>query len=61
MNALWESKKVIEKGEPLIKPDGFKIPKKTSRINGITTEMAKQKGSELKKVLELFNQSIDKT
>lgn len=41
----------VASAEYIIKPDGFTIPKDAVRIHGITTEMAVQKGFDLKSIL----------
>ena len=38
----------------IIKPDGFTIPEESSRVHGITTEIANRDGSPLKTVIEDF-------
>lgn len=38
----------------IIKPEEFKIPAESSRVHGITTEIAKKKGVSLNKVLKEF-------
>lgn len=42
----------------LLKPSGFTIPESSSRIHGITTEEAAQKGVELKDVFESLKRSL---
>ena len=37
--------------EYIIKPEGFAIPREASRIHGITTELARQRGADLGAVL----------
>jgi DNA polymerase III subunit epsilon len=44
----------------IIFPTGFKIPKDTVKIHGITTERAKREGVHLHKVLPELNSDIDK-
>ena len=41
----------VASAEYIVKPDGFTIPQDASRIHGITTEMAAQKGVDLKSIL----------
>ena len=55
-----EKRQVIDQGNCIIKPDGFEIPKAAANIHGITTEMALEKGSNLKDVLEIFKVRLDK-
>ncbi len=42
----------------IIKPDGFEIPYGSTKIHGITNEMAHKEGVELSKVLHTFNEAI---
>jgi DNA polymerase III subunit epsilon len=44
--------KEVESGELVIKPEGFTIPKDAVKIHGITTQMAKRDGVDLKLVLD---------
>ena len=46
-----DSKTLLSKGDLIIKPDGFEIPKQASDVHGITTEMALEKGVDLKKAV----------
>lgn len=45
---------ILNKGNEIVKPNGFEIPTDTSMVHGITTEKARQKGKPLKDVIELF-------
>ena len=45
---------LIHSCNEIIKPDGFTIPTEASNVHGITTEMAKQRGSDINDVFELF-------
>lgn len=47
-------KTIISQEHHVIKPDGFTIPKKASKVHGITTEKALAEGEDLTKVLNLF-------
>ncbi len=51
--AMLNSRNVI------IRPDGFIIPTEVSRLHGITTFMAKEKGIPLSEVMEEFAMQID--
>ncbi|MDU8885012.1 DNA polymerase III subunit alpha [Yeosuana sp. MJ-SS3] len=51
----------IEHQDYLIQPDGFNIPYDAEKIHGISTELAQDKGASLVKVLEKFNQALNKT
>jgi DNA polymerase III epsilon subunit-like protein len=46
-------------GDFIVKPSGFIIPKEASRIHGITTEIALNKGVELNDVLKDFETKVD--
>lgn len=50
--------KKIEGHEHIIKPEGFSIPPESSKVHGITHEMAVAKGEDLRTVLEEFAQGI---
>ena len=50
----------IDKQSYIIKPDGYKIPKKASDIHRITTEQALNEGLPLMRVLEKFIKSLKK-
>ena len=54
-----EKREVIDSGNLIIKPEGFKIPKAAADIHGITTEMALEKGTDLKEVLIVFKERLD--
>lgn len=49
-----ESKTVISQGDFIIRPEGFEIPKESSDVHGITTEVALEKGLDLKKAVYYF-------
>lgn len=51
----------IEHEDYLVQPDGFNIPYDAEKIHGISTQLAKQKGKPLTKVLEKFNAVLAKT
>ena len=51
----------ISKGDYIIKPNGFDIPEQSARIHKITTEIANEKGEDLRKSLEVFNSIISKS
>ena len=50
---------VVDKADRLVQPEGFTIPPEVSRIHGITTRMATEKGRPLKEVMEEFADRID--
>lgn len=48
----------IRSAEHIIKPDGFSIPEDAARIHGITTEVARLEGVDLRPVLEAIAADI---
>lgn len=57
---LYDEKGVfLESGNKIIKPEGFIIPKESSNIHGITTELASKEGSSLLDVLIVFKKMVD--
>ena len=53
------SGKLIDSREAIIKPEGFTIPMEVSRVHGITTTMAREKGLSLEDVMVEFAEKID--
>jgi len=53
--------KCVEHQEFLIQPDGYTIPYDSEQVHGISTELAAAEGIPLKKALELFSQTLQKT
>lgn len=49
---------LIENHNLIITPDGFDIPFSSTKIHGISTEMAKEKGIPLKEALDLFSSHL---
>ncbi len=49
---------LIESKDYLIRPDGFNVPSNSEQIHGISTDLACQKGEQLKDVLEEFNEAL---
>lgn len=49
-----DNQTILSQGDLIIKPDGFEIPVESSQIHGITTEIAKEKGVDLKKAVYYF-------
>jgi DNA polymerase III epsilon subunit-like protein len=45
---------LIHSCNEIVKPNGFTIPTEASNVHGITTEMARQRGSDINDVFELF-------
>lgn len=52
--------RVLECKDHLIYPDGYDIPYDSEQIHGISTELAKKYGSQLKDVLDEFNVALHK-
>ena len=53
-----ENGNIIHTGNLIVKPIGFTIPIEASRIHGITTEIAKEKGTPIKDVIEKFMEDV---
>ncbi len=51
---------LVENKDYIIKPEGYDIPFNAARIHGITTKIANEEGRDLQKVLEEFNQVLEK-
>ncbi|WP_447950876.1 DNA polymerase III subunit alpha [Chryseobacterium koreense] len=51
---------LLENQDYIIKPEGFDIPFKASRIHGISTKLANEEGRDLMEVLEEFQQVLKK-
>lgn len=51
----------LSSGDFIIKPVGFTIPTESSRIHGITTELANREGHPIKSVLQNFNNLISQS
>jgi len=49
-----DNKTLLSQGDFIIKPDGFTIPKESSDVHGITTEIAEKNGVDLKKAVYYF-------
>jgi len=54
-----EKREVIDSGNLIIKPEGFKIPKAAADIHGITNEIALGRGMGLEGVLKVFKERLD--
>ena len=50
--------RIIKENDHIIYPDGFEIPFRASLVNGISTEVAKEKGDSIKNVLESFMNDV---
>ncbi len=56
--AFYNNGVLLGSAEYIIKPDGFTIPDRVSRIHGITTEIARLKGVPLQGVLSKFTGAV---
>ena len=54
-----EDQQLIKQADYIIKPEGFEIPYESERLHKITTDIAKEQGEDLKKVLQEFAELID--
>ena len=45
---------MLESRDVIVKPEGFTIPPEASRVHGITTLVAREKGEPLQEVMEQF-------
>ncbi len=52
--------RIIEHQDFIIKPEGFNIPYEAEQVHGISTELAVSEGEDLKKVLQKFNEVLNK-
>jgi len=52
--------RLIDQQDYIIKPEGYNIPFDSEQIHGISTELALAEGEELTKVLNKFNQALEK-
>lgn len=55
---IWDNDKLIEKDDYIVRPEGFIIPDGAANVHGITTEIALEKGVDVKMVMELFNEKL---
>jgi len=53
-----EDENMIDKKEYIIKPEGFTIPSEAASVHGITTEIARKKGGNLREILCEFADAI---
>ena len=56
--AFYNDGVLLGSAEYIIKPDGFTIPDRVSRIHGITTEVARLKGISLQEALSRFTAAV---
>lgn len=54
-----EQHQLIEAQDHIIQPEGYTIPEDVTKIHGITTAIAKEKGVDLTSVLTTFKKLID--
>ena len=50
--------KLVDQQAYLIRPEGFNVPYDAEQVHGISTELAREKGEELKVVLDRFNEVL---
>lgn len=50
----------LESRNAIVKPEGYTIPEEVSKLHGITTAMALEKGAPLREVLEDFAEQVEK-
>lgn len=51
--------KEIEHRDILVKPDGFEIPEETTKIHGISQEMAMEKGIPIEDAMKIFTDTLN--
>lgn len=51
--------KLVNRGNFIVKPDGFDIPFSSQQIHGISTEIANEKGVPIQEVLDAFQKDLD--
>lgn len=56
-----ENRELIQLYDTIIKPDGFIISEESSKIHGITTEIALKKGIDIKRAIENFFDVLDRS
>jgi DNA polymerase III subunit alpha len=52
--------KLINRGNYIIKPEGYSIPFNAEKVHGISTDRAMREGHDLKEVLDIFFADVDK-
>ena len=50
---------ILKSRDVIVQPDGFVIPMEASRVHGITTVIAKEKGLPIKEVMTEFAEQVD--
>ncbi|HSJ67549.1 MAG TPA: PHP domain-containing protein, partial [Anditalea sp.] len=51
---------LISNNNFIVKPEGFTIPYNAEKVHGISTDRALKEGHDLRKVLEIFHQDVEK-
>lgn len=54
------SGKLVNRGNYIIRPEGFSIPYNAEKVHGISTERAMREGHELSEVLTIFRADLDR-
>ena len=54
-----EHGQTVSSRDVIVQPDGFVIPMEVSRLHGITTVIAREKGRPLQEVMEEFAEQVD--
>ncbi len=52
---------IIDRGDLIIRPDGFDIPFNAQQVHGISTELARAEGVPLEEALTRFEEALEKT
>jgi DNA polymerase III epsilon subunit-like protein len=55
---IWDNSMLLEKQAHIIKPDGFYIPAKATKIHGISDDFASENGENIKDIINLFNKKV---
>ena len=56
--SVWNEGECVKRETRLIKPEGWTIPADSTRIHGITTEMAEENGTSLNEALDAFKEDL---
>jgi DNA polymerase III epsilon subunit-like protein len=56
---IFDGRKLVKKGNYIIKPDGWKIPAEAAAIHGITDAIAEAKGVPLQGVMDEFRALLE--
>ncbi|MFY8137510.1 MAG: hypothetical protein ACOVMR_05370, partial [Flavobacteriales bacterium] len=52
--------KLVNRGNYIIKPEGYSIPFNAEKVHGISTDRAMREGHDLKEVLDIFFADVDR-